>query len=187
MLLRLAFVPPDSAIEGLRALGSRLAAERPGVHPVPPGLIDVPIAALGNVMDRDAKRLEDAMEEHLRLPGALHVEDAGCEQRDNGDIVLRLGGDVAGLAEAARRIGKAAERVHLYIDRRNFQPGVLTATTDEKRACSPLDRVLADIAAEAGAWTGLRWAVDDVALIRTRWVAGSPQSEIVGWVPLVAG
>ena len=186
MLLRLAFVPPDDAIEGLRALGSRLAAEQPGVQPVPPGLIDVPNAALGNVMDRDAKALAAAMEEQLRLPAAIDVEDAGCEQRDNGDIVVRLGGDVDGLLDAARRIGEAAARVQLYIDRRAFRPGVVTATTDERRACSPLDRMLADLAAEAGAWTGLRWAIDDVALIRTRWVAGSPQSEIVDWVPLVA-
>lgn len=181
MMLRAAFVPSEAAVTELRVLAGRLSM-LPGVRPEPPERLDVRIAGLGNVVDGDARRLAEAVVRAVQLPTAPVVRCAGLRLLDGGEVVADLTGDVDVLRDTVRAIGKAAERVNLYVDRRAFRTSVLVATVEEQR---PGSRV-ASVVAGAADWEGSDWSAGEVALLRTRWGANGPVNEVLGVVPLVA-
>ncbi len=181
MMLRAAFVPPESAVVELRVLAGRLSV-LPGVRPEPPERLDVRIAGLGNVVEGDARRLAEAIERELRLPEPPVVRCAGVRLLDSGEVVVDLTGDVETLRSTVRALGKAAERVNLYVDRRSFRAAIVVATVEAQR---PGSRVAAALAGAAG-WEGSDWAVSEVALLKTRWGAGHPGNDLLGVVPIIA-
>ncbi|MCX6402141.1 MAG: hypothetical protein NTX33_19690 [Propionibacteriales bacterium] len=179
MMLRTAFIPPADAVEELRALAGRVGV-LPGVHPLPADRFDVRIAGMGNVSDLDARRLASRIETWVGVEVLPEVQWSGVQLQPNGDIGVVLSGDVSGLRDIVRGVGECAERVHVYVDRRAFQPLAVIATVDEQqpgsRVVSALERLTS--------WTGGSWTAVDVALIRIRWFAGQAVSEIVERVPI---
>ncbi|TNM37319.1 2'-5' RNA ligase family protein [Nocardioides albidus] len=183
MMLRAAFVPPEEAVEQLRALGGRLA-QLPGISAVGPGRVDVPIAGLGNVVEADASRFAGVLAECLSDIPPVAVRAAGVELAGE-EVTVRLDGDVATLAAVARAVGTAAERVNVYIDRRGFRPAVVVGSVASTRPGSPLDRMLSG----PGVLCGLAmepWPVAEVALIRTRWFGGEARAETAYRIPFRA-
>lgn len=181
MMLRAAFVPPKEAVLELRVLAGRLSA-LPGVRPEPPERLDVQIAGLGNVVDGDARRLAEAIVRDVRLMEPPVVRCTGIRLLDSGEVVTDLTGDVETLRSTVRAIGKAAERVNLYVDRRAFRASIVVATVEAQR---PGSRVAAAVAGASG-WEGSEWSAEEVALLKTRWGAGHPGNEVLGVVPIVA-
>ncbi|TQK69850.1 hypothetical protein [Nocardioides sp. SLBN-35] len=183
MMLRAAFVPPTEAVERLRALGGRLA-QLPGVLPVETSRVDVPIAALGNVVEHDAGRFAGVLAECLSDLPPVVVRPVGVEVT-GGDVTVFLDGDLATLATVARAVGTAAERVHVYVDRRGFRPAVVIASIAAVRPGSPLDRMLSgpDVLGELA---DADWPVAQVDLIRTRWFGGEARAETAYRIPFGA-
>lgn len=180
MMLRAAFVPSEPAVAELRVLAGRLSM-LPGVRPEPPERLDVRIAGLGNVVEGDARRLAEAIVRAVQLPAAPVVRFAGVRLLEGGEVVADLAGEVDVLRTTVRAIGKAAERVNLYVDRRAFRAAVVVATVEEQR---PGSRVAAAVAG-AASWEGSEWPAGEVALLRTRWGGTGPANEVLGVVPLV--
>jgi 2'-5' RNA ligase len=183
MMLRAALVPPTEAVERLRALGGRLA-QLPGIRAVEPSRVDVPIAGLGNVVDQDASRFAGVLAECLSdLPPVL-VRPAAVEVVDD-DVTVRLDGDTDTLAAVARAVGTAAERIHVYIDRRGFRPAVVVATAVGTRPGSPVHRLLSgpDVLRDLA---GVDWSVAQVDLVRTRWFGGEARAETAYRIPFGA-
>lgn len=179
MMLRAAFVPPEEVVEELRALAGRLGS-LPGVHPVPADRLDVRIAAMGNVAEKDARSLARKIESWSGLAALPEMRWQGVQVQPNGDVGVCLVGDVAGLRDVVRAVGVCAEKVHVFVDRRSFSPMLVVATVDEQQPGSRVGSALAGM----GDWTGGSWTVAEVALIRIRWLAGHDVSEIVERVPI---
>lgn len=177
MMVRAAFVPPDDVLEELRGLTGRLA-RLPRVHPAPAHRIDVPVAGLGNVQHADLRRLASAVEDALRPQAPPVVRCAGVRQLPTGELVAPLEGDLDALAAVVAGLGRAAERVHLYIDRRSYRPHVVLGSVNVEpgRAGSP------GLAIDD--WASSSWLVDDIGLLRTSWAGDEPSSEPVAWVPI---
>lgn len=167
MMLRAAFVPPPEAVERLLALGDRLA-RLPGIRPVEPDRVDVPIAGLGNVVDADAHRFAGLLAECLSDLEPIVVRPAALEVHGE-DVTVRLDGDLPALSEVARAVGIAAQGIRVLVDRRAFRPAVVVGSGS-----------LAGIGAGAdvlGELAGTSWLVEDVDLVRTRWSGGVARSE----------
>lgn len=178
MMLRAAFVPPDEAMEQLRALGVRLA-QLPGIGAVEPSRIDVPIAGLGNVVDDDVRRFAGILAECLSDLEPVVVRPDAVEVRGE-DVTVRLDGDLDALSAVARAVGIAAQGIRVFIDRRRFQPAVVVGSVAGAGADSVLGRNAAEVLGELA---GATWAVEDVDLIRTRWFGGLARAATVFRVP----
>lgn len=182
MMLRAAFVLPETVVEELRALAGRLGA-LPGVRPEHGDQLDVRIALLGNVLADDAQRLAEAVAHELASVAVPVVRMGALEVRPDGDVAVGLTGDVDLVADVARTVGRAAERIHLYVDRRSFQPAVVVASLGAQRPGSRVASVVGTIRpADVGSWP-----LGEIALVRTRWFAGGAVSEVVEQVPIGTG
>lgn len=181
MMLRVAFVPPDDVVEELRALSGRLSA-LPGVRSAPGDRLDVPIASLGNVSKADADELARRIAASTGPATLPQVGLARVHLQPDGDVGVDVTGDVTGLYEIAGAVGKSAEKIHVYIDRRAFRPSLIVAQIDPQKPGSRVESTLARM----DGWTGMSWTVTDVALIQIRWYAGLPFSEIIQFVPIAA-
>lgn len=182
MMLRAAFVLPGTVVEELRTLAGRLGA-LPGVRAEHCDHLDVRIALLGNVLADDARRLADAVAHELATVAVPVVRTGDLEVRPDGDVAIGLLGDIDVLADVARTVGRAAERIHIYVDRRSFQPAVVVASLGTQR---PGSRVASFVGAIRPADVGA-WPLDEIALIRTRWFAGGAVSEVVERAPIGSG
>ncbi|MBM0126437.1 2'-5' RNA ligase family protein [Pimelobacter simplex] len=180
MMLRAAFVPPPEAVDRLRALGGRLT-QLPGIRSVEPSRVDVPIAGLGNVLDRDAGRFAGVLAECLSDLPPVVVHPAGVEVT-GGDVTVVLDGDTGTLAAVARAVGTAAERIHVYVDRRGFRPAVVVASAASAPAGSPLHRMLSGPEV-LGDLVDTTWPVAQVDLVRTRWFGGEARAETAYRIP----
>ena len=174
MMLRAAFVPPTEAVERLRALGGRLA-QVPGIRPVEPGRVDVPIAGLGNLVEHDANRFAGLLAECLSDLEPIVVRPVAVELHGE-DVTVQLDGDLAALSEVARAVGIAAQGVRILVDRRAFRPAVVVATRAVPDAWATRTDVLGELA-------GTSWLVEDVDLVRTRWFAGEARAETAYRIP----
>lgn len=179
MMLRAAFVPPEEAVEELRALSGRLGL-LPGVHAAPSDRLDLPIAGLGNVAAEDVVRLADRIEAWSGLDVLPEVHWSGVRLEPNGEVAVGIAGDLDGLAEVARAVGTCAEKLHVYIDRRAYRPAAVIATVDAQQPGSRVASALSGLSD----WVGGSWTAVDVALLRIRWFAGEPISEVVEWIPI---
>lgn len=179
MILRAAFVPPEEAVEELRAISGRIGM-LPGVHAAPTDRLDLPIAGLGNLSAKDAVRLADNFEAWQGVDVLPEVHWSGIRLEPNGEVVVGVGGDLDGLAEVARAVGKCAERVHVYVDRRAYRPVAVIATMDPQQPGSRVASALSGL----DDWVGVSWTAVDVALLRIRWFGGEPVSEVVEWIPI---
>ncbi|WP_182379943.1 hypothetical protein [Nocardioides sp. WS12] len=179
MMLRVAFVPPDEVVEELRALSGRLGM-LPGVRSAPNDRLDVPIASLGNVSRADTAQLARRIAASAGPETLPQVGLSGVHLQPDGDIGITVTGDVTGLYGIAGAVGKSAERIHVYIDRRAFRPLLVVAQIDEQKPGSRVEPTLARMED----WTCMSWTVADVALIQIRWHMGLPFSEIVEFVPI---
>lgn len=179
MMLRAAFVLPDTVVEELRALTGRICV-LPGIRPEPTEHLDVRVALLGNVGSEDAHALAAAVERELARVVVPVARFGGIEVRPDGDVAVTLCGDVDVLGDVARTVGTVAERIHVYVDRRSFRPAVVVASLGPQRPGSPVVRALEAVAPVQGA----AWPVADVALIRTRWLAGAAVSEVFERAPI---
>jgi hypothetical protein len=173
MLLRAAFVPPPEAVERLCALGDRLA-RLPGVRPVEPDRVDVPIAGLGNLVERDAHRFAGLLAECLSDLEPIVVRPVAVEVLGE-DVTVRLDGDLPALSEVARAVGIAAQGIRVLVDRRAFRPAVVVGS-GTPAGIGPGTDVLGELA-------GTAWLVEDVDLVRTRWHAGEARAETAYRIP----
>ncbi|MFW6866634.1 2'-5' RNA ligase family protein [Nocardioides sp. CPCC 206347] len=178
-MLRAAFVPPEEAVEELRALAGRFGF-LPGVHPLPLDQLDIRIARLGNLHAADAVKLADRFQEWPGVDVLPEVRWSGVHLEPNGDVGVGLAGDLDRLAEVARAVGLSAEKVNVYVDRRAFVPVAIAATMDEQRPGSRVGSALAGMS-DVG---GTPWTMSEVALIRIRWFAGQEASEVVERIPI---
>lgn len=179
MMLRAAFVPPEEAVEELRALAGRLGF-LPGVHPLPIDRLDIRIAWMGNVDAVDAVKLAGKFEEWSGVDVLPEVRWSGVRLEPNGDVGVGLAGDLDRVAEVARAVGLSAEKVNVYVDRRAFAPVAIVATMDAQQPGSRVASALAGMS-DVG---GMPWTVSEIALIRIRWFAGQAVSEVVERIPI---
>ncbi|RHW27529.1 hypothetical protein D0Z08_07520 [Nocardioides immobilis] len=167
MLLRAAVVPPDDAVEELWT-ATRALRTVPGVTAVARERLDLPITSFGNLLPPDCVRLARLLRSSFEGAEAPRLWFDGFRIEDGGEVVVGLSGDVEPIADLARFVPEAAERLRLYVDRRRFRPVISFATVAPTPSPALLDAALASVAD----WAGSPWPVPGLSLLRTRWHNG---------------
>jgi hypothetical protein len=123
---------------------------------LPTSAIHLPMVKFGNLSIADADRLADEMERRapewaaprLRLEGGRVLRPEG-----RTSVWLNLAGDLEEVRDVIRGVSHVALGLHLFVDRRIFQPEVQLATANHLTTPAYLDSLLAELATfESNAW-----------------------------------
>ena len=180
MMLCAGFLPSDLVVEDLRELTGRLGSV--GMTPVPPDHLYVLITRFGNLTEDIGTKLAHALANGLGDAPRPVVWFGAPRVTDDGDVVVDLRGDVAGLSDLARAVPMIAEQRRLYVDRRVFRPELVVARTGLAPGSPLVERMLAG----TSSWSSQAWETDGISLMRTRWQSGDDRSEEFLFIPLDA-
>ncbi|WP_183093637.1 2'-5' RNA ligase family protein [Nocardioides stalactiti] len=172
MLIRAALVPPEEALEELE-VATRVLRSIPGVVSVSPEQLEIPITAFGNLQPPDCERLAGLLRNAFEGADAPVVWFHGLRLEEGATIALGMAGDVEPIADLARYVPEAAEKLRLYVDRRRFRPHIRFATAEPDTSVALLQSALGAVAD----WSGTPWAVPGLSLLRTRWLQGNKTAE----------
>ncbi|MDZ5621802.1 hypothetical protein SFC88_13230 [Nocardioides sp. HM23] len=172
MLLRAALVPPEEALSELWTATDALR-KVPGTTPVPPEHLDIPIVSFGNLLPPDCDRLAGVLRSAFEGAEGPVVRFQDVTLEDETTVVVALGGDTGPVADLARFVPEAAERLGLYVDRRRFSLQIMLASVAPTSSPTLLSGALACLED----WTGSPWSVPGLSLIRTRWSQGKSRPE----------
>jgi 2'-5' RNA ligase len=181
--------------EGRHRSGGRLFGRRrqEEPEPVPTGpLLDllpavamhVPIAKFGNLALADATRLADEMDRQatswetprLHISGGVALEPEG-----DSSVWVCLAGDLDALAAVARGVTRAAQALHIFVDRRSFRPHVELGQVNDRTSTAHLEDVLAMLGAyESTSW----WQTTVTLLVPTDLGPGQPPFKTFRDIPL---
>jgi 2'-5' RNA ligase len=174
--------------------GRRFGRRRdPGPPPPPTGpMLDLlptaamhlPIAKFGNLALTDSVRLADELERRaaqwptprLRLAGGVALEPAG-----DPSVRVKLAGDLEALSELMKGVARAAQALHLFVDRRMFRPEVELGMVNDRTTPAYLEALLADLDGfESNAW----WQSTIALLIPAEAASGGPPYKVHREIPL---
>jgi len=186
-----ALLPPPDELERVRAVAAGVAPVRdqpvatgpPGRHrlgrrhqpeappPLEPMLdlipavaMHVPVVRFGHLVLDDATRLAHAIERdasawespRLHLAGGLALEPEG----DNS-VWAKLSGDLDALRSINQGLARAAQGLHLFVDRRVFRPHVRLGTVNDHTTTGYLEQLLSVL----DEFEGSKWWQTDLALL----------------------
>ena len=190
------FRPPGAHAEdkhGRRSLLDRLgtiagrspdeAAVNEQLVSVRPQHMHIPITYFGNLTLGDSVKLADALRAEaatwrrpeLRFAGGTALEWPGDES-----VWTRLAGDVEDLLTIGRGIPVVAQRMQLFVDRRQFRPWLSVGTITDKTTAPYLE----DLVARLERFKGRTWVQESVTLLKG--VPHEPENpfELVEELPL---
>jgi len=137
----------------------RNGAQRP-IGPMlsllPTSALHLPLAKFGNLSTADAERVADEMERRapewasprLRLEGARVLQPEG-----RTSLWLNLTGDLNEVRDVIRGVSHVALGLHLFVDRRIFQPELQLGMVTDRTTPTYLDSLLAEFETfESNAW-----------------------------------
>jgi hypothetical protein len=139
-----------------RAVQGRSEPLSPMLNLVPTASMHLPIAKFGNLATADATRLADELQvqaaewasPRLQLAGGLVLQSDG-----KTSVWARLGGDLDEVREVVRGVAHVALGLHLFVDRRVFQPELQLGTVNNHTTTAYLDALLAELDAfDGNAW-----------------------------------
>jgi 2'-5' RNA ligase len=128
----------------------------PMLNLIPTAAMHLPMVKFGNLSKADADRLADELERRatewasprLRLSGGLALQSDG-----RTSVFAKLSGDVEELRDVIRGVSHVALGLHLFVDRRVFQPELQLGTVNNHTTTAYLDALLAELEAfESNAW-----------------------------------
>jgi 2'-5' RNA ligase len=131
-----AVIPPQSALDELADVVHSVGGATHELDAVSPLSMRVPITSFGNVAQREAVALRDALrreaaqwpQPRLRFAGGTALEWPGDES-----VWARLDGDVDQLTAIGRGVPTVVRPLGFFVDRRQFRPwlavGQITAST----------------------------------------------------------
>lgn len=172
MLLRAAIMPPEEALSELWRATDALR-KVPGTTAVPPEHLDIPIVAFGNLLPLDCDRLAAVLRSAFEGAEGPVVRFQDLALGDETTVVAVLGGDTEPVADLARFVPTAAERLGIYVDRRVFSLQIRIASIAPGSSPTLLSGALASL----DGWTGSPWSVPGLSLIQTRWSQGKSRPE----------
>lgn len=134
---------------------------------------------LGAVPDRQVPELVAALEPEVRAaaPGRLRLAGAGRFGSPRRPQVAWIGldGDVAALADLARRLAAQARRLRLEVEDRPFRPHL---TVGRWRPGRPADGTVID---RLAGYRGPEWPVRAVRLLESHLGPKPTYDELAGW------
>lgn len=157
MLLHAVFIPPDQVQDEIDSLMGQVSSALGGLDEGAARPFRLPVTGFGNLTNPDATRVVQALDSVLaefHQPPVIRFSTLTIAS--DGAVRLGMAGDVDEFVELARHVPKAVERLHLYVDRRQFWPGLVLGRTSAPPAA------LGDL----GAWIGSEWQVSSVAILR---------------------
>jgi 2'-5' RNA ligase len=128
----------------------------PMLNLLPTDSMHLPMVKFGNLSKADADGLADELERRapewaaprLRLAGGVVVQSDG-----RTSVFAKLGGDVDEVRDVIRGVSHVALGLHLFVDRRVFQPELQLGTVNNHTTTAYLDALLAELEAyEGNAW-----------------------------------
>jgi hypothetical protein len=123
---------------------------------LPTSSMHLPMIKFGNLSTADAARVADEMERRapewaaprLRLEGGRVLQPEG-----RTSVWLNLTGDLNELRDVIRGVAHVALGLHLFVDRRVFQPELQLALVNHRTTTAYLDSLLAELDTfESNAW-----------------------------------
>jgi 2'-5' RNA ligase len=128
----------------------------PMLNLVPTAAVHVPLTKFGNLAMDDARRLADELalsaqewaSPRLRLAGGFTRAPEG-----KTSVWVRLTGDLDEVRDLIRGIAHVSQGLHLFIDRRNFEPEVQLGSANEHTTTAYLESLVTELAGfESNAW-----------------------------------
>jgi hypothetical protein len=128
----------------------------PMLNLLPTSALHLPLAKFGNLSTADAGRVADEMERRapewssprLRLEGGRVLQPEG-----RSSLWLNLTGDLNEVRDVIRGVAHVALGLHLFVDRRIFQPELQLALVNDRTTPAYLDSLLAEFETfESNAW-----------------------------------
>jgi len=123
---------------------------------LPTSSMHLPMIKFGNLSTADAARVADEMERRapewasprLRLEGGRVLQPEG-----RTSVWLNLTGDLNEVRDVIRGVAHVALGLHLFVDRRVFQPELQLAMVNHRTTTAYLDSLLAELDTfESNAW-----------------------------------
>ncbi len=143
----------------------------------------IPITFLGNLTLGDSVKLTDALRKEvagwsrpeLRFTGGTALEFPGDES-----VWVKIDGDVEKLVTIGRGVPRAAQKLQLFVDRRQFRPWLSVGSITDRTTAPYLE----DLVARLDRFTGRTWVQETVTLLKS--VAQEPERplEVVEELPL---
>jgi 2'-5' RNA ligase len=172
-------VPPQEAVEDLQK-GLHRLWEMPGVTAVAPVQLEIAVAAFGNLLMPDCHRLASRLRSAFEGADGPVIRFAGVSVAESGAIEVGLAGELEPLADLARFVSEASEKLRLFVDRRRFRPHLRVAAVEPG---APADRLRSEIGPLVS-WSGAPWRVRGLSLLGTRWHGGEGTPELFDLISL---
>ncbi len=147
----------------------------------PPEFIHLVVARFGNLTSGDVEALRRALttagptwpSPTVRIAGSTILESSGSHS-----IAVTLKGEVDELADLARNVKSSAQRLGLFLDRRDFTPAIAVAPLADATPGPSGQAALAAL----GDFEGEDWTADHISMMRN--VSDSAPPQELARIPL---
>ena len=168
-------VDEDAKHSGRRSLLDRLGtitgrapdqtAHNEQLQAVQPQHMHIPITHFGNLTLGDSIALADALRAEVatwRRPELRFAGGTALEWPGDESVWTRLDGDIEDLLRIGRGIPVVAQKMQLFVDRRQFRPWLSVGTITDKTTAPYLE----DLVARLERFQGRTWVQETVTLLK---------------------
>lgn len=165
MRLFAAIVPPASVLDELISTVRSVDPSLRELDEVPADRMRIPVTSFGNVAQRDAETLVEALRRQAEdWPAAelLFAGSAALEFPGDTSVWARVDGDVEGLLTVGRGVPPSVQRLGFLVDRRQFRPWIAVGDINDRTTAPYLERLVAAL----DAFKGTPWTLDTLTIMR---------------------
>jgi 2'-5' RNA ligase len=145
MRLFAALVPPEAALAELTDVVRSVDPSMRELDATPAERLRIRVTGFGNVAQRDAETLLEALRRsatdwprpELRFAGSAALEFPG-----DTSVWARLDGDVDGLHTVGRGVPPAVQRIGFLVDRRQFRPWLAVGDINDNTTAPYLEKLV---------------------------------------------
>lgn len=162
------------------------AATNEQLEAITPEHMHIPITYFGNLTLGDSITLTDALRAEVatwRRPELRFAGGTALEWPGDETVWTKLDGDVEDLLTIGRGIPPVAQRMQLFVDRRQFRPWMSVGTITDKTTAPYLE----DLVARLDRFKGRSWVQETVTLLKGVPHESDTPFEIAEQLPLAEG